>query len=205
MTTNCSALEALLFASGEPVPMARISLILQQSDEAVAAAAEELGRILDEEGHSIQLLRLGDKLQLCSRAEYAETITKVLETRKPPALSAAAMETLAVVAYFQPVTGAYISKVRGVDSSYSISSLAEKGLIEVKDRLEAPGRPSLYGTTDLFLRTMQISELSELPHLPDLAASDGIEKLQKQIDALQEEKKDEQLPIPEITEEENKE
>ena len=102
-----------------------------------------------------------------------------------PSLSPAALETLAVVAYYQPATAAYISRVRGVDSAYSVSSLVEKGLIEGKGRLEAPGRPVLYGTTDLFLRTMQIRDLSELPPLPEIASTEGIEKLQQAIDALQ--------------------
>ena len=96
------------------------------------------------------------------------------------------METLAIVAYYQPVTAAYVSRIRGVDSSYSVSSLTEKGLIESKGRLEAPGRPTLYGTTDLFLRTMQISDLSELPKLPEIASTEGIQQLQQAIDALQE-------------------
>ena len=95
------------------------------------------------------------------------------------------METLAIVAYYQPVTTAYISRVRGVDSSYTVTSLAEKGLIEGKGKLEAPGRPTLYGTTDLFLRTMQISSLSDLPPLPEIASVEGIAKLQQAIDALQ--------------------
>lgn len=185
MTKTCADLEALLFAAGEPVPVARISLILNISEEEVLFAAEELYTNLKENGHSIQLIHISNKLQLCSLPEYAGVITKVLEQRKPPALSPSAMETLAIIAYFQPVTGAYISKVRGVDSSYSISSLSEKGLIEVKDRLDAPGRPSLYGTTDLFLRTMQISDLSELPRLPDISSTEGIEKLQKAIEDLQ--------------------
>ena len=115
----------------------------------------------------------------------AGAVTKILEQRRPPSLSSAAMETLAIVAYYQPVTAAYISRIRGVDSSYSVSSLTEKGLIEGKGRLEAPGRPTLYGTTDLFLRTMQITNLSDLPKLPEVASTEGIQQLQQAIDALQ--------------------
>ena len=131
------------------------------------------------------MIRISDKLQLCSSAEYASVITKILEQRKPPSLSPAALETLAVVAYYQPVTTAYISRIRGVDSSYTVTSLTEKGLIEGKGKLEAPGRPTLYGTTDLFLRTMQISSLSDLPPLPEIASVEGIAKLQQAIDTLQ--------------------
>ncbi len=188
MTTNCSALEEILFASGEPVPVDRISLILSCSEEEVLNASRELSELLQRDGHAVCLVQMADKLQLCSSPSYADVVTKILEQRRPPVLSPASLETLAVVAYYQPVTAAYISRVRGVDSSYTISSLVEKGLIEGVGKLEAPGRPTLYGTTDLFLRTMQISSLSELPPLPEIASTDGIEKLQQAIDALQEPK-----------------
>ena len=185
MTAVCTYLEAILFAAGEPVPLSRLSLVLGIPEMEVLEAAQELQTLLDEGGHGICLIRLADKLQLCSRAETAGVVTKILEQRRPPSLSSAAMETLAIVAYYQPVTAAYISRIRGVDSSYSVSSLAEKGLIEGKGRLEAPGRPTLYGTTDLFLRTMQIFDLSELPKLPEVASTEGIQQLQQAIDALQ--------------------
>lgn len=133
----------------------------------------------------MRILRLEDKLQMCSAPEYAPLITKTLEQRRPPMLSQPALETLAIVAYFQPVTRAYVDRVRGVDSSYTVGALTERGLIEVCGRLDVPGRPALFRTTDVFLRTMGISELSELPPLPDLTGSEGVEKLQKAIDELQ--------------------
>ena len=186
MTENCSALEAVLFAVGEPVAVGRISLVLGISEEEVESAASELSEVFRDGSHSISLIRIGDKLQLCSSPAYASVVAKILEQRRPPSLSPAALETLAIVAYYQPVTAAYISRVRGVDSSYTVTSLTEKGLIEGKGRLEAPGRPTLYGTTDLFLRTMQVSQLSDLPPLPEVASTEGIAKLQQAIDALQE-------------------
>ena len=186
MTNYCSALEAILFAAGEPVPISRISLILGISEETVEDAAEELIEVFRVEKHSLSVVRIGDKLQLCTSPEFAPVIAKILEQRKPPSLSPAALETLAIVAYYQPVTAAAISRIRGVDSSYTVASVVEKGLIEGKGRLEAPGRPTLYGTTDLFLRTMQIRELSELPPLPEIASTEGIAQLQQAIDALQE-------------------
>ena len=185
MTDTCSTLEAVLFAAGEPVAIGRISLVLGISEDEAEAAASELSDVLRKENHSISLIRMGDKLQLCSSPAYASVVAKILEQRKPPSLSPAALETLAIVAYYQPVTAAYISRVRGVDSSYTVTSLTEKGLIEGKGRLEAPGRPTLYGTTDLFLRTMQVSHLSDLPALPEVASTEVIAKLQQAIDALQ--------------------
>ncbi|MCI7511391.1 MAG: SMC-Scp complex subunit ScpB [Firmicutes bacterium] len=179
-----SAIEAILFAAGEPVPAARISLILGVSEEAVYAAAKELSDEYSFNLRGIRLLKLDKNLQLCSSPEYASVITKALEHRKPPMLSQPALETLAVVAYFQPVTRAYIDQVRGVDSSYTVGVLLDKGLIERCGKLDVPGRPSLLRTTDVFLRTMGVSELSELPELPDISASDGAKKLEDAIEKL---------------------
>ena len=154
-----SAIEAILFAAGEPVPAARISLILGVDEADVFAAAKELSDEYSFEQRGIRLLRLENKLQLCSSPEYAAVITKTLEQRKPPMLSQPALETLAVVAYFQPVTRAYIDQVRGVDSSYTVGVLLDRGLIERCGKLDVPGRPSLLRTTDVFLRTMGVSSL----------------------------------------------
>ena len=115
-------------------------------------------------------------------------------------LSQAALETLAVVAYFQPVTRAYIEQVRGVDSSYSVGMLTDCGLIEECGRLEVPGRPAVFRTTDVFLRTMGVSSLSELPVLPVVSGGDGIDKLQRAIDQLTKKADPEQIHIGELTE-----
>ena len=179
-----SALEAILFAAGEPVPAARLSLVLATDEEEILRTAEELAERYRREERGMRILRLDGKLQMCSAPEYAPLITKTLEQRKPPMLSQPALETLAIVAYFQPVTRAYIDRVRGVDSSYTVSVLNERGLIEVCGRLDVPGRPSLFKTTDAFLRTMGVRDLSELPPLPDLSSSEGVEKLQQAIEEL---------------------
>lgn len=179
-----SAIEAILFAAGEPVPAARISLILGIAEEDVFAAAKELSDEYGFNQRGIMLLRLENKLQLCSSPEYAAVITKTLEQRKPPMLSQPALETLAVVAYFQPVTRAYIDQVRGVDSSYTVGVLLNRGLIERCGKLDVPGRPSLLRTTDVFLRTMGVSSLEELPELPDITAGDGVKKLEDAIEKL---------------------
>ena len=155
-----SALEAILFAAGEPVKLARLSLILDTDEQELAQSAQELAARYEREGRGMRVLRLDDKLQMCSAPEYAPLIAKTLEQRRPPMLSQPALETLAITAYFQPVTRAYIDRVRGVDSSYTVGVLAERGLIEVCGHLEAPGRPALFRTTDAFLRTIGISELS---------------------------------------------
>ncbi len=180
-----SAIEAVLFAAGEPVPVARLSLVLGVSEEDVSLAAGELAEAYRQEQRGLRILRLEDRLQMCSAPDYAPVIVKALEQRKPPMLSQSALETLAIVAYFQPVTRAYIDQVRGVDSSYTVGMLAERGLIEISGRLDVPGRPSLFRTTDRFLRTMGVSRLEDLPPLPDMTQSDGVEKLEQSIRELQ--------------------
>jgi len=162
-----AACEAILFASGEPLEIARISEALELDSETVAAALWELARSLDERGSGICLLRLGSKYQLCSRVEYAQQVRAVLDIKKNTPLSPAALEVLAVVAYNQPVTKAYVEQIRGVDCSGVISTLCQKGLLEEKGRLDLPGRPLLYGTTPDFLRCFCLSSLSELPELPE--------------------------------------
>lgn len=199
MSDISSAIEAILFAAGDSVPAARISLILGIEEDEVYMAAEELAGEYEKNLRGIRLLRLDKKLQLCSAPVFAPVITKVLEQRKPPMLSQPALETLAVVGYFQPVTRAYIDQVRGVDSSYTVSVLLEKGLIEICGRLDAPGRPSLFKTTDVFLRTMGIENLSQLPELPDMSSTEGIEKLQNAILELQNAEMVNQITFSEIT------
>lgn len=179
-----SAVEAILFAAGEPVPTARISLILEVSEDEVLAAAKELSDEYSFNRRGIRILTLDNKLQMCSSPEYAVVISKTLEQRKPPMLSQPALETLAVVAYFQPVTRAYIDQVRGVDSSYTVGVLIDRGLIERCGKLDVPGRPSLLCTTDTFLRTMGVSRLEELPELPDISSGDGVKKLEDAIEKL---------------------
>ena len=119
---------------------------------------------------------------MCSAPEYADVIVKTMRHRKPPKLSPAALEVLAIVAYFQPVTRAYIEDVRGVDSSYSVNMLTERGLIEPCGKLEVPGRPTLFRTTDNFLRVMELEQLEDLPALPEIAPEEGAEALRAAID-----------------------
>ncbi len=193
-----SAIEAILFAAGESVPIARLSLVLGAEEKEIIRAAEELAESYLRQERGMRILRLEDKLQMCSAPEYAPFIIKTLEQRKPPMLSQPALETLAIVAYFQPVTRAYIDKIRGVDSAYTVSVLQERGLIEICGRLDVPGRPSIFRTTDVFLRTMGIRELSELPPLPDMTQSEGVEKLQHAIDELQNAALEGQISMSEI-------
>ncbi len=195
MTDIKAALEAVLFAAGESVPIDRLSLVFAAEQDEILQAAKELAEEYDTEKRGIRLLRMDNRLQLCSAPEYAQLIVKTLEQRKPPMLSQAALETLTIVAYYQPVTRAVIEKMRGVDSSYTVSALQERGLIQPCGRLEVPGRPTLYATTDAFLRVMGIETLQQLPPLPEVQGSEGTEQLRKSIARIQEQDSEEQQTL----------
>ncbi len=162
-----STLEAVLFAVGEPIEVQRLALALEWDELIVSQLLDRLQEKYDETDAGVCLLRLEDRVQICSRKEYAEEIRKVLEVKRNAPLSQAAFEVLAIIAYNQPVTKSFIEQIRGVDCSAVLSSLLQKSLIEERGRLDLPGRPLIYGTTPDFLRVFCISSLSELPSLPE--------------------------------------
>lgn len=172
--------EGILFASGEPVGISRIAAVLGTDEASITRAAESLRDRYVFERRGIRLVFLDKAIQLCSSPEYADYIRSALETRKQPQLSQQALEVLAVVAYFQPVTKLYIEQVRGVDSAYTVGLLQERGLIETCGRLQVPGRPLLYKTTPAFLRTFGLTSLDELPELPEPDTSEQ----EKDADAI---------------------
>ena len=191
------AIESILFASGDSVPAERISLVLGIPVEDVYERARALADFYTFERRGIRLVKLGESFQLCSAPEHAGYIGRVLETRRPPRLSGPALEVLAIAAYFQPVTRAYIDSVRGVDSSYTVGMLTERGLLEPCGKLDVPGRPTLYRTSEAFLRVMGISNLEELPELPNPESDGGMEKLQSAIEELSAKSENEQMTITE--------
>ena len=179
-----SAIEGILFAAGEPVGVERICLALDLDRGTVDAVAKKLGDQYSYERRGIRLVKMDAAYQLCSAPEYADVIRKTLETRKPAQLSQPALEVLAIIAYYQPVTRAYVDQIRGVDSSYTVSLLTERGLVEECGRLAVPGRPIQYRTTKDFLRCFGLTGLEELPELPDASPEDGQITLEMQA-ALQ--------------------
>lgn len=179
-----SVIEAILFAAGDPVPASRIALVTGEQTQTSSRLPRNLLRRMRKTAAVCAWCQMNDLLQLCSAPEYADYIRRTLEQRKPPKLSQPALEVLAIVAYFQPVTRAYVDQVRGVDSAYTVTTLLERGLIESCGKLDAPGRPSLYRTSALFLRTMGMQSLDELPVLPDLSSDEGAEKLEQAISEL---------------------
>ena len=164
--------EAILFASGEPLEIERISQALDIEDDQTQQILLNLAAQLDERESGICLLNLDGKYQLTTRNIYGDYIRKVLEVKRNAPLSQAAFEVLAIVAYNQPVTKAFIEQVRGVDCSGVIATLCQKKLIEEKGRLELAGRPLVYGTTPDFLRCFSFTSLDELPELPKTVDTD---------------------------------
>ena len=166
------ALEAVLFAAGDSVSEGKLCAVLDCDKQTLRTAAQNLADYYDFNLRGIKLLRLDDRYQLSSRADYAQAVRNTLETRKPQNLTPAALEVLAIVAYKQPVTKIYIEQVRGVDSAYTLSSLVDKGLVEDCGRLDVPGRPILYQTTETFLRAFGLSSVSQLPALESFGEPD---------------------------------
>ena len=164
-----SSIEGILFASGEPVHVDRICMALEMDRPTVEQLLQKLMDYYAYERRGIRLLHMEDTWQLCSSPDYADVIRKAFEIRKPAKLSQPALEVLTIIAYYQPTTRAYVDQIRGVDSSYTISLLLDRKLIEECGRLQVPGRPRLYRTTRQFLRAFHLTSLDDLPEMPDLA------------------------------------
>lgn len=167
LKTYLPALEAVIFAGGEPIHIEKLVEAMQLDQGTVLELIGMLTEKLNREDSGIRLAKMDDHYQLCTKAQYVDYVRRAFEIRRNTPLSQAALEVLAVVAYNQPVTKAFVEQVRGVDCSGVIGSLSEKGLIEEKGRLDLPGRPLLYGTTPVFLRCFGLSSLEDLPPLPE--------------------------------------
>lgn len=162
-----AVLEAVLFASGEPLDIEKTAKILLVDMESIENCLSEITEEYRTDNHGIELLNLAGKYQFATKEEFSPEIRAILSMKKNTPLSSAAFEVLAIVAYNQPVTKAFIEQVRGVDCSGVIATLCQRNLIEEHGRLDLPGRPLLYCTTDNFLRCFEISSLDELPELPE--------------------------------------
>lgn len=173
------AIEAILFAAGERIEVSRLAMALEADPKDIIAAADKLMDELSFDRRGIRILKLDNGYQMVSSGEMADFVTKALETRKPPKLSASQLETLTIVAYYQPATKAMVEQIRGVDSSYSVSALLNKKLIEEAGRLNVPGRPIQYKTTSDFLRTFGISSLEELPAIEKVNFGEPIETMEQ--------------------------
>ena len=191
-----AALEGILFASGEPVAAERLCVGLDVDRATLDQVAQHLMDEYSFQHRGIRLVKLDNSYQLCSAPEYAEDIRKTLESRKLAKLSQSALEVLAVIAYYQPTTRAYVDQIRGVDSSYTVGLLLERELITECGRLAVPGRPILYRTTKNFLRSFNLTTLEELPELPDSSPEDGQITLELEA-AVAKLRQEEEAPVQE--------
>lgn len=172
-----SALEAVLFACGDSVDTARLSAAIEAEEKLIPGLVEQLNQRYDSGKSALRVAVLDGSYQLVTRQGYGEAVRRALETKHAQPLSPAAMEVLTVIAYNQPVTKGFVEHVRGVDSSSVVNSLIEKGLLEEAGRLDVPGRPLAYQTTDNFLRCFQLQSLADLPPLPDSAGQMSFEEI----------------------------
>ncbi len=172
MNPLAKLLEAALFSSARPVPKEELAALdPESSPAAVQSALDELRETYDNEGHGVELVELGEGWQILTRPEYTEAIERAQLAVRPHRLSAAALETLAIIAYRQPIGRAEIEEIRGVNVGGVLKSLHERGLIDVTGRGEGLGRPLLYGTTPLFLEQFALRHLEELPRADELAVA----------------------------------
>ncbi len=165
-----AAVEGILFASGEPVGIDRVCVALDLDKPTAELVLQRLQDYYSYERRGIRLLKMDDSYQLCSAPEYGDQIRRAFEIRKPAKLSQPALEVLTIIAYYQPTTRAYVDQIRGVDSSYTVGLLLDRHLIEECGRLQVPGRPRLYRTTQAFLRAFHLNSLEDLPQMPGLEA-----------------------------------
>ena len=170
-----NAIEALLFVAGDPVSLDRMADALCIP---VMDLEEFMPKMLDEynyERRGIKLIKLENSYQLTTRSEYFDAVVRMVTHKQKQVLSPATLEVLSIISYNQPITKAAIEKVRGVDSSHSLTKLLERELIEQRGRLNAPGRPVLYGTTDEFLRCFGLQSLDDMPNLEDDLSQFGMD------------------------------
>ena len=175
------AIEAILFAAGEPVEAVRMAASLETDTNEICKAADAMADQWAFQRRGIRIVKLEDAYQMVSSGEMADYVTKTLETRKPPKLSSSQLETLTIIAYYQPATKAMVEKIRGVDSSYSVGALLNKKLIEESGRLDVPGRPILYRTTPDFLRTFGLKTLEELPEIEKVSFGEPTEEMIQEV------------------------
>lgn len=189
--------ESLLFAAGEPVELEKIADIVDVDKKSLREIIKKMMDSYNYEKRGIHIIRLEDSYQMCTRGEYHDYVSMLMQPRRKMQLSNAAIEVLAIIAYKQPVTRSAIEHIRGVNCDYIVNRLIERKFIEEVGRLkDAPGRPILFGTTDEFLRTFGIESISDLPEFDSLSVGDEVEQMQ--IETAEEINQTEQLDIDDI-------
>ena len=167
-----AVIEAIMFAAGYPMKYEKLAEVLSITPSEVKRHVSEIAEKYNDDCHGIMVLMFPETCQFCTKEQHLPLIKEALGIKRGGNLSNSSMEVLAIIAYNQPVTRSFVDLVRGVDSNYAVNSLIDKGLIESTGRLDAPGRPMLYSTTDKFLRVFGLSSVNELPEIELLRASD---------------------------------
>ncbi len=186
-----SIIESVLFAAGDAVEIEKLCDILDVDTKNLNLIVDSLAEKYEKEKRGIMIIRLEDSFQMCTRPDYKEYISRLMEPKKGQNLSNAALEVLSVIAYRQPVTKSYIENIRGVSSDYVVSRLVERGLVEEVGRLDAPGRPMLFSTTEEFLRCFNLESLKSLPDYEEIRNSGEIVTDDKVLDS------DSEVPVEE--------
>lgn len=188
-----SAIESMLFVSGEPLPLRELSNNLELKEKNVEEILNEMANEYEDKSRGIRLISINGAYQLVTKSENTDFVQKLLKKNKKHSLSQASIESLAIIAYKQPITRIDIDEIRGVKSESAIARLIERGLIKDIGRLEVPGRPILYGTTDEFLRQFGLQTIKELPSLDlysDEETQSSIDLLNKAIEDMESEEDD---------------
>ena len=187
ITKKLGAIEAILFASGDPIEIYRLSEASGVDVGTIPRLVRLLNERYDDCGSGLCIKKLDSSYQMCTREEFAPMIKTALETKRSTPLSNAAMETLTIIAYNQPVSKGFIENVRGIDSSSVVNNLVEKGLIEEAGRLDTPGKPIVYRTTPVFLRSFGLASTDDLPILPGQVTTEDVDALLREEEAEHEE------------------
>lgn len=187
ITKKLGAIEAILFASGDPIEIYRLSEASGVDVGTIPRLVRLLNERYDDCGSGLCIKKLDSSYQMCTREEFAPMIKTALETKRSTPLSNAAMETLTIIAYNQPVSKGFIENVRGIDSSSVVNNLVEKGLIEEAGRLDIPGKPIVYCTTPVFLRSFGLASTDDLPILPGQVTTEDVDALLREEEAEHEE------------------
>ena len=187
ITKKLGAIEAILFASGDPIEIYRLSEASGVDVGTIPRLVRLLNERYDDCGSGLCIKKLDSSYQMCTREEFAPMIKTALETKRSTPLSNAAMETLTIIAYNQPVSKGFIENVRGIDSSSVVNNLVEKGLIEEAGRLDIPGKPIVYRTTPVFLRSFGLATTDDLPILPGQVTTEDVDALLREEEAEHEE------------------
>ena len=167
-----NAIEAILFASGDSVELSKLAYCLDRDEDTVKSVLADMARRYDEENRGLKIIRIDNAYQMCTSDKYFEFVARLIKAPAKKALSPVLLETLAIIAYKQPVSRSMIEEIRGVDATHAVNKLLEFNLICEAGRLDAPGKPILFATSEEFLRHFGLSGLDELPKLPDVSSDD---------------------------------